>query len=205
MKKGLQMKQMTKSALCTLVLGMGINGYAQGEQTIQFAPAHPASCTEKKTAPIAEASKPAATPKLALDSDGDGVVDDLDKCPDTPHGYKVDPTGCPVSVTLHLNFAFNSSIIPASADGDVAKLARVMKENLPVKAIIIGHTDSVGTDEYNQKLSEKRAQSLAKTLTESGIDANRMNVSGKGEKAPIATNATAAGRAENRRIEVKLQ
>lgn len=218
------MKQMTKSVVCALVLGIGLNGYAQSEQTAvpysdgkenktmnvqatQFAPTHPAACAEKKPAPIVETPKPVAViiPKAEGDADKDGVVDTLDKCPNTPHGYKVDPTGCPVSVTLHINFAFNSSVIPPSNYGDVTKLARVMNENPPARAIIVGHTDYTGTDEYNQKLSERRSKALADKLIANGIDAKRISASGKGEKEPIATNATSAGRAQNRRIEVELQ
>ncbi|MDD4854983.1 MAG: OmpA family protein [Sulfuricurvum sp.] len=218
------MKQMTRSVVCALVLGIGLNGYAQSEQTTvsyfngkenktmnvqatQFAPAHPAACAEKKPAPIVEAPKPvvAIIPKAEGDADKDGVVDTLDKCPNTPHGYKVDPTGCPVSVTLHINFAFNSSVIPPSNYGDVTKLTRVMNENPPARAIIVGHTDYTGTDEYNQKLSERRSKALADKLIANGIDPKRISASGKGEKEPIATNATSAGRAQNRRIEVELQ
>jgi OOP family OmpA-OmpF porin len=216
------MKQMTKSVVCALVLGIGVSSYAQTEQTtvpysynnenktmnvqaIQFAPTHPASCAEKKPAPIAEAPKPKAVIKPEKDSDGDGVVDSKDECPDTPHGYKVDPKGCPVSVTLRLHFAFDSSVIPVKDYPEVEKLAKVMKENPPAKAIIVGHTDAVGTDAYNQKLSERRAQSLSKKLTENGIEANRISASGKGEKEPVVSNATRDGRAKNRRIEVNLQ
>lgn len=147
----------------------------------------------------------AIIPKAEGDADKDGVVDTLDKCPNTPHGYKVDPTGCPVSVTLHINFAFNSSVIPPSNYGDVTKLTRVMNENPPAHAMIVGHTDYTGTDEYNQKLSERRSKALADKLIANGIDAKRISASGKGEKEPIATNATSAGRAQNRRIEVELQ
>jgi len=171
---------------------------------VNFTPTHPEICQPKKPAPVVEA--PAPAPVVAEgDADGDGVVDSKDKCPDTPHGYKVDPDGCPVHVTLHVNFAFDSSVLPASSKDDVAKLTRVLSENPPAKVIIIGHTDHTGTDEYNQKLSERRAASLAKKLIDNGIDAKRIETSGKGEKEPIATNATAAGRAQNRRIEVDIQ
>jgi OOP family OmpA-OmpF porin len=204
------------------VLGIGLNGYAQSEQTavpyfdgkenktmnvqaIQFAPTHPASCSEKKPAPIVEAPKPKPIIKPEGDEDGDGVVDSKDECPHTPHGYKVDPKGCPVSVTLRLHFPFNSSIIPASDYPEVEKLSRVMKENPPAKAVIVGHTDYTGTDEYNQKLSERRGKALADKLISNGIERNRISSSGKGEKEPIATNMTSEGRAKNRRIEVELR
>lgn len=173
-------------------------------QSAQFTTTYPEACKEKPApAPVAIAPKPVAKPEG--DADGDGVVDSLDKCPDTPHGYKVDPNGCPVHVTLHINFAFDSSVLPSSAKDDVDKLVRVLKENPPAKVIIVGHTDYTGSDEYNQKLSERRAASLGQRLVDNGIDGQRIEMSGKGEKEPIATNATAAGRAQNRRIEVEIQ
>ena len=173
-------------------------------ENTQFSTTYPEVCKDKP-APVVEAPKPKPAPQPEKDSDGDGVVDSLDKCPDTPHGYKVDPNGCPVHVTLHVNFAFDSSVLPASANSDVEKLTRVLKENPPAKVMIVGHTDSTGSDEYNQKLSERRAASLAKRLSDNGIDKNRIQTTGKGEKEPIATNGTAAGRAQNRRIEVEIQ
>lgn len=170
-------------------------------QSAQFATTYPSACKEKAPAPVAAA----LAPKPEGDTDKDGVDDAIDKCPKTPHAYKVDPDGCPVHVTLHLNFAFDSSVLPASSKSDVEKLTRVLKENLPAKVIIIGHTDHTGTDEYNQKLSERRATSLGKRLVENGIESERIHTSGKGEKEPIATNSTREGRAENRRIEVDIQ
>jgi OOP family OmpA-OmpF porin len=223
MKKGEKsMQALSKCTASILILGMSVALFAQNEpksvvytdtnnntqtikvETAQFATNRPEACAEKKPAPVEE-PKPAAAPKPEADSDGDGVVDSLDKCPDTPHGYKVDPTGCPVSVTLHLHFAFNSSVIPVSDYPEVEKLARVMKENPPAKAIIVGHTDWTGSDEYNQKLSERRSQALKDKLIANGIAADRISASGKGEKEPVATNTTREGRAQNRRIEVQLQ
>ncbi len=172
-------------------------------QNVHSATTYPEVCKEKQPAPVAEAPKPVI--KAEGDADGDGVVDSKDKCPDTPHGYKVDPTGCPVHVTLHINFAFDSSVLPSSANSDIEKLTRVLKENPPARVIVIGHTDHSGSDEYNQKLSERRANALGKRLIEKGIDAKRLEMKGRGEKEPVATNATAAGRAQNRRIEVDIQ
>lgn len=216
------MQALSKCTASILILGMSVALFAQSEpksvaytdgknasqtmnvETTQFATTHPGICSEKKQEPV-EPPKPSAAPQPEPDSDGDGVIDRLDKCPDTPHGYKVDPAGCPVSVTLHLHFPFDSSVIPVSDYPEVEKLAKVMKENPPAVAIIVGHTDYTGSDEYNQKLSERRAQSLGKKLQENGIEANRIKTSGKGEKEPVATNSTREGRAQNRRTEVTLQ
>lgn len=215
------MQPLSKCTASILILGMSVALFAQSEpknvaytdgnnktQTMnvemtQFATERPEACSEKKPEPVVEAPK--AAPQPEADSDGDGVVDSLDKCPNTPHGYKVDPTGCPVSVTLHLHFAFDSSVIPVSDYSEVEKLTKVMKENPPSKAIVIGHTDWSGSDEYNQKLSERRSQALKDKLVSNGIEAERISASGKGEKEPIATNKTREGRAQNRRIEVQLQ
>lgn len=177
---------------------------------VDFATTRPQICSEKKSVPevapaIVATPTPVVIPKSEPDTDGDGVVDSKDKCPDTPHGYKVDPNGCPTKVTMHINFAFNSSVIPGSASGEIENLVRILKENEPATINIIGHTDSMGSDEYNQKLSESRAHSLASRLSDNGIDSSRIHASGKGEKEPIASNETSQGRAENRRIEIELQ
>jgi OOP family OmpA-OmpF porin len=70
--------------------------------------------------------------------------------------------------------------------------------------IAVGHTDSIGTEAYNQKLSERRAASVKAYLVSKGIDANRVYTEGKGESQPVATNKTAAGRAQNRRVEIEI-
>ena len=70
--------------------------------------------------------------------------------------------------------------------------------------IAVGHTDSVGTDAYNQKLSVRRAEAVKGYLVSKGIEANRVYTEGKGEKQPVADNKSAAGRAKNRRVEIEV-
>ena len=70
--------------------------------------------------------------------------------------------------------------------------------------IAVGHTDSVGSDAYNQKLSVRRAEAVKAYLVGKGVDAKRVYTEGKGEKQPVATNKTAAGRAQNRRVEIEV-
>lgn len=203
------------SPLITLILGANFGSYAYAGME-NYTPTHPECTIKPAMAPAVTpavvptplpASVPLAVPiaKGTKDTDGDGVIDSIDKCPNTPRGYKVDPTGCPVSVTLHLHFPFNSSVIPVSDYPEVARLSKIMKENPSAKAIIVGHTDSAGADVYNQKLSERRSKALGDRLIANGIQADRITTSGKGEKEPLATNSTSKGRALNRRIQVDLQ
>jgi OOP family OmpA-OmpF porin len=181
-----------------------------------FTPTHPECCTPKAPkepfvipAPKEEVAPPPPPPapvaQQESDSDGDGVVDSKDECPDTPKGYKVDPKGCPRSVTLHLNFASNSSVLPASADKDINALTEFMNENSAATISIIGHTDSTGKKAKNQTLSENRAQALGTRLVQNGIAANRIKTSGKGLSEPITSNKKPAGRAQNRRIEIQIR
>lgn len=151
-------------------------------------------------APVVQAAKAAAP----IDSDKDGVMDDQDKCPGTPAGFKVDADGCPLKATLHLNFATNSNKVDAQGTAKVAAFADFLKASPAYSANIIGHTDSTASDAYNQKLSEKRAEKVKSMLVENGVDASRLSSSGKGESQPVASNKTKQGRAENRRIEVEL-
>lgn len=177
------------------------------------------ACTQGTTdvAPVAIAANPptpapapvVAPPVVAavdLDSDGDGVVDRLDRCPDTPRGTKVNANGCPdILLTLTgVNFKFDSSVIePASVrilDEAVATLGKVTD----VDVTIVGHTDSVGTEDYNMALSGRRAQAVLSYLLEHGTTAARLTAQGRGEAEPIASNDTADGRYRNRRVELRV-
>lgn len=162
--------------------------------------------TPKEEPKAVAAPAPTPAPKAAapVDSDGDGVIDPLDKCPGTPKGFKVDADGCPLKATLHLNFATDSTKVDAEGTAKVAEFASFLKDSPAYKANIVGHTDSTASDAYNQKLSEKRAAKVKSMLVEDGVDSSRLTSEGMGEKMPIASNKTKAGRAENRRIEVEL-
>lgn len=147
-------------------------------------------------APQPAAPKPAMAP---MDSDGDGVTDDLDKCPNTPKGAEVDANGCWNIEMIH--FDFDKSNINPQYEPILNKVADVMKENPALNLRIEGHTDSIGTEAYNQGLSERRARSAEQYLIDQGIDASRLSSVGHGFLQPIDTNETAAGRAQNRRDE----
>jgi len=139
-----------------------------------------------------------------LDSDNDGVVDSKDKCPNTVNGASVDANGCAKSVVLDITFENGSEDIDQSHSPKMQKYIDFMNENKEYNVKIVGYTDSKGSETFNQKLSEKRANSVKDALVKGGIEAGRISTEGKGEASPIADNETAQGRKQNRRIEAEL-
>ncbi|MDR2386944.1 MAG: OmpA family protein [Deltaproteobacteria bacterium] len=140
---------------------------------------------------------------VCRDEDGDGVCDPYDKCPGTPAGYKVDADGCPITVTIRMDikFDFDKAVVKKAYLPEVKKVADFLNAHPGSTAVVEGHTDNVGTDEYNQKLSDRRAAAVRKVLVSSfGVNESKVTSVGYGESRPIATNDTAAGRAENRRV-----
>jgi len=136
-----------------------------------------------------------------IDSDGDGVPDSLDQCPKTPVAAKVDSRGCWTISSVH--FDFNKAILKPSAYPVLDNVVMVMKHNPTLKIVIEGHTDIIGTAAYNLKLSRRRALSAMSYLVKKGVSKTRMSIKGYGYTRPIATNETAEGRALNRRVEFK--
>jgi outer membrane protein OmpA-like peptidoglycan-associated protein/outer membrane protein W len=141
--------------------------------------------------PVVEAPK---------DSDGDGVIDPNDMCPDTPRGTRVGPQGCPCDLTLKLNFAFDSATLTDADKAQLDAAATELKRLNWTSGVIEGHTDSIGSDAYNQKLSDRRVAAVRDYLISQGIAEGRMAPKGFGESQPVADNKTAEGRAENRRV-----
>ncbi|NGX15299.1 OmpA family protein [Wenzhouxiangella sp. XN24] len=142
-----------------------------------------------------------------VDTDGDGVADYLDQCPGTPAGTRVDSRGCPITSVINLEgvtFAFNSSEITGDDRGILNEAVSILERYPDVRVEIAGHTDSVGNATYNMNLSERRAQSVVDFLVDRGIDRDRMTARGYGQNEPIADNATEAGRAMNRRVELRI-
>lgn len=134
------------------------------------------------------------------DSDNDGVIDKLDKCPNTSEGIKVNKDGCVDTVDLKINFDTNSAVINANYLPKIEAFANVMKENTSLNATIEAHTDSQGSDANNQNLSDRRAISVVNALKALNIDSTRLRAIGYGETQPIASNDTKDGKAQNRRV-----
>ncbi|MGC9323654.1 MAG: outer membrane beta-barrel domain-containing protein [Desulfomonilia bacterium] len=142
-----------------------------------------------------------------VDSDGDGVPDYLDKCPGTPKGTPVDANGCPPVVEAgafvfrNIYFDFDKADIKDESLPILDEVSMYLEENADMKMEIQGHTDSVGPDEYNMRLSQARAESVKDYLVNSGIGNERLVAKGFGETNPVAPNDTAENRAKNRRVE----
>jgi len=149
-------------------------------------------------------SAPAAA--AIADSDGDGVADDLDKCPDSPADKPVDADGCTIeSVVLkNVNFESNSSELTTGSSDSLDNAVDAMNKYPDLRIEIQAHTDNMGDAAYNQLLSEQRAQSVRDYMVDKGISAERMEVKGYGETQPIADNNTREGRAKNRRVELRI-
>lgn len=160
---------------------------------------------------------------LLKDSDGDGVADKLDKCPGTPAGTVVDGSGCPLKVPApvekviiteadrkvvadaikNLEFDLGKATIRQKSYATLNRVAELLiQKNFSLK--LAGHTDNTGSDALNMRLSKDRAESVKSYLVSQGANASRIEATGYGENQPIASNKTAAGRQQNRRVEFTL-
>ena len=150
------------------------------------------------------------------DRDGDSVPDRVDACPDKPGAPDPDPAknGCPGLVRIQQSqivinrpvyFATKKDRILEKSYPVLEAVAAALRALPEIKLLSIeGHTDSQGNDKFNQELSERRAASVRQFLIDRGIDPARLKAVGHGESRPVAPNATAAGRAQNRRVEFKI-
>jgi OmpA-OmpF porin, OOP family len=147
-----------------------------------------------------------------VDTDNDGVPDEEDKCPTQP-GPK-ENNGCPVikeEVKKKVDYAANNIlfatgkyVLLAKSFKGLDEVTQILKDNPDLKLSIDGHTDNVGADAFNQKLSENRANAVRNYFVKKDIDASRLTAAGHGKTQPAADNKTSAGRAKNRRVEMKL-
>jgi len=180
----------------SLVYFFGNNG--SRTSTSRPAPATPAPQAQQESAP----STPAAR-----DSDGDGVQDADDRCPDTPRNYAVDAQGCPIPVEevarveLMVNFDFDRDEVKSEYFDEIEEVADFMAQYDDVVIELEGHTDSRGTEAYNEDLSLRRARAVRQVLIERfDVQGSRITARGYGESQPVASNDSDAGRAQNRRV-----
>jgi len=101
-------------------------------------------------------------------------------------------------------FDFNKATLKPEAKRQLAGVLQALKEQPGVQTLIVGHTDGIGSDAYNMKLSQRRAESVATYLVQNGVPRQSIRTEWHGKRQPIASNATAAGRAQNRRVEITL-
>jgi len=159
---------------------------------------------------------------ITKDSDGDGVPDNIDKCPNTPKGVPVDSTGCmilfqpapatparpgapvrpPTLILRGVNFETGRSILTRESYAVLDQVAASLLANAAIRIEIAGYTDATGPVGANLRLSEARAAAVRAYLARKGVSPMRMVARGYGARSPIATNATPAGRAQNRRVEL---
>ncbi len=151
---------------------------------------------------------------MVRDSDGDGVPDNLDKCPNTPPNTKVDAVGCPIlfrtergvertAVILRgVNFETGKSALKPESYAVLDQVAASLVANQEIRIEIAGYTDNTGSPRINRTLSQARASAVRAYLARRGVDPSRMVARGYGPANPVAPNATAAGRAQNRRVEL---
>ena len=133
------------------------------------------------------------------------MLNEHDKCPNTRPGAVVDLDGCEVEAVIELdgvNFDFDKATLKPEAKVVLNEAAALLAKHDRVVVQIAGHTDSMGSEVYNQGLSERRANAVQAYLVDNGVKASRLSAKGYGESRPVASNDTEEGRAENRRVEM---
>jgi len=162
---------------------------------------------DKDQCPNTPAGEPVDANGCELDDDGDGVVNRLDECPGTAKGVQVDIKGCEIKGEIRLegvNFQTNSDRLVPGATSILNDAAATLRKNPTINVEVAGHTDSDGAADYNESLSARRAQTVHDYLASNGVDVGRMTVRGYGEAQPIADNSSAAGKAQNRRVVLRI-
>lgn len=142
-----------------------------------------------------------------LDSDKDAVYDYLDKCPGTPEDVRVDKDGCPIQKIIKLNVEFDTGKydVKDKYREEIKVAADYMQKNPETNVVIEGHTDNVGSEELNDKLSQSRANSVKEYLiAKLGVSKDRLKSVGYGSKKPVASNDTVEGKQKNRRVQAVI-
>lgn len=185
--------------------GEGAFGDIRASLGLEFPLGYTKVITKEKT--VVE-TREVAVRQPVIDSDGDGVPDDVDQCPNTLPGGKVDAKGCLiVNQTITFNdilFELNSAKLTPASENTLSRIADSLKSQTNFRIEVAGHTDSTGTAEYNDMLSQKRADSVRQFLTYQGVDPDRITARGYGELEPVASNESISGRAMNRRVEFRV-
>ncbi len=143
-----------------------------------------------------------------VDSDGDGIVDDHDDCPNTAAGTPTNNRGCPLQSSIDLSsieFATGTATLSGDSQSELDRIAQVLQRNDHLKFEVAGHTDNTGNYQRNVNLSQRRAEAVRHYLVDQGVAADRLTAKGYGPDQPVADNASAEGRARNRRVELVLQ
>jgi len=197
------------------------HGVAMLELGVRFgAPSHNYESTEivvDKTEPAVE-EQPEPQPEVIIkkepvpvivevqpvDTDADGVEDEIDQCPDTISGATVDAKGCAAfeGSLDGVKFESGSARLTANAMIILDDAAAEIRKYPELKILVAAHTDSQGSAAFNQQLSQKRAESVRQYLIGKGVKAASLTAEGFGEAQPVASNDTAEGRAQNRRVEL---
>jgi outer membrane protein OmpA-like peptidoglycan-associated protein len=162
---------------------------------------------------------------IAKDTDGDGVIDPQDRCPNTPAGSRVDQVGClllfeerapaaatpgapgapaarPTLILRGVNFQTGRSVLTTTSYEVLDQVAASLIANPEIRIEIAGYTDNTGAAAVNLRLSQNRAAAVRAYLAAKGVALDRMTAKGYGSASPIAPNTTPAGRAQNRRVEL---
>lgn len=179
-----------------------------------YLPIGPRPAPPPEPEPEIAAVVPVAAP---VDTDGDGVFDPEDQCPESPTGTRVDALGCPlpppvpppappeVIVLDGVLFETASARLKPESRVELEDVVTTLFKWPDLKVEVGGHTDSVGDAAYNQDLSQRRAETVLAFLINQGIPEERLSARGYGELMAVASNDTDAGRARNRRVELKIE
>ncbi len=142
-----------------------------------------------------------------MDSDRDGILDSADSCPGSAAGAKVDMKGCVIAdvvVLKGVNFNSGSAELTDNSKVILDEVAQTLKKNANLMVELAGYTDNTGSKAFNVSLSQRRAQSVVDYLVSRGVNGDNLSAKGYGPDSPIADNGTAAGRSENRRVEMHI-
>jgi len=185
-------------------------GQADNDVIVSYGLTYQFGSSEKAAEPVSL--------RRELDTDGDGVMDSSDRCPNSPRGAVVNEFGCtlvaepasePVkaevpavmNVRLEVNFTTDSSVVGASYFSEIERVAEYLNANPNATVVIEGHTDDRGTEKYNQWLSARRAEAVAGVLEKRfGIVSERISSKGLGETSPLVANDSPENMAINRRV-----